>query len=1533
MDVVKALYRKCKKRKKTSIAVLVMLFAFLAGGIFYLNRVPSEAVTKYQSGIANGHGVAFYNDEVPEEKAEKGTAENPFVVVEILTDKSYMEFGWLVEGCEPVPAEFMQISNGMMAITSHGDIGTAKQIHKENKGTDVYKEELSAYDDSNAWIEHTFPEENYYAQFRKGDSNGAMDFVYDSKKNVFKQVTPGTGDFSKVKEIKVDPTKPVYQRRFSNWSYTCYDKDASGNYTVKRNDIITGSDEIQDVTNGKYYILDVDAHERPAWTCAYGYVEGKTSQEFYGYYEYVGKNNGGNYNFSKNKYSLVKMNQGDYKFFPVEKYNASKPYNISKNPSDPYFGERFYVKANLLHYYEMVKDTQHIFYEYKNKNSFVNTTIRNAYELDDKGVANFHVVVCSLTVKELNRYMRQSEAENAAEGNNAGKWVERSDIIFMNCTSHEDSFRKMIASCYDDVEYTNGSMKYTGDNDLSWQSVMCIYNKVANGGESGDRSALVSGWGIIHGADQVKNVQRYEFGYDKRFNIVMHKCGSSATFTASKNNTYKLMVMLRSMDTDMFYNTFMKNYNNADKNPAIVYDAKNDTGYYKWAYDQALADGYSKDQAMEIASYWGSMTFMPLNSDGTESTWAQLTDQNSDLYKTYKMNPTFANGGSTVTGNIFMWNDDTGFYDSFLQDGKNTNNFTEIFQDWLDEKDRDDDTNAAVLEFLLGYQGNAINAKPTLKVLEIEPCNDFYLNEDFVRIMLPQFKGNIVIEQVTTAEFNGRIDNVCEDYDFIYIGHMNGTLTNDAGAIIDSTGLIYRKEGQQVGTSSGLIKYPMGNLVFDIATSKAGNQTIYSGGNITVPGNDITNVKYQELLSYIESGQPIVAENGIYKGDETKIGKDTNILKLKKKAGGEKNFVQMVYGPNNTLLECLSSAKPIITGTMPTEYATIDADSGNISYQYLSDRKLTFSFAVSDFKTTFASKNTYHYNIYVDLNGDGKFKKTSSVSTNELFASGTIVADNKTNTATVVLEDNKMLMDWNGALSWKLAVSNDKGVSSSICGVSAVKASEKTTLSILQIRGDDGVSVNPWDISADTLFQKWAGDASLADFKLDITSISLSEYLDLFISDKKFDNKTSASRIDTNKLAAYDLVVLGGGEQFYESDFKNDATGAIDNLEYFMTTGKRVVFLQNTVSYKKDGETGNTSVYLREAQGMDRFGVRTLDAMWLENGMSDDSSTKQLESFKKAYEKTMGKKELATTAARHGYTYGAVSTLSNTGVYNKFVNSSDAASTSYATSISKINDGQVSCYPYCITAPGQLNMYAPEVTVDGCSAQSYQLDLNASDTTVWYCLSDTMAGTGLYSSSPRDAVNNYYLVTTDKAAFINLGGNAPSTDLQMQLFINTLISAYKKTYDPYIDVLNGQKASKNLYYIYDVDDNYDGELKEENDYIDIVFVPQNPNHSVDGDAYSTANVSAVTRYTGETEDTELEFFEADGDDKATGAALSDSQKKNMVVGKTYIARYKKDTAEAAASKAKVVTFSITDADGHVGACNVKIVTRTMYNLD
>ncbi len=74
----------------------MMSLLAVVGCLFYFNRVPSKAIAKYQTGIANGHGVAFYNDAVPEETAEKGTAENPFVVLELLSNKSLMVFGWVV---------------------------------------------------------------------------------------------------------------------------------------------------------------------------------------------------------------------------------------------------------------------------------------------------------------------------------------------------------------------------------------------------------------------------------------------------------------------------------------------------------------------------------------------------------------------------------------------------------------------------------------------------------------------------------------------------------------------------------------------------------------------------------------------------------------------------------------------------------------------------------------------------------------------------------------------------------------------------------------------------------------------------------------------------------------------------------------------------------------------------------------------------------------------------------------------------------------------------------------------------------------------------------------------------------------------------------------------------------------------------------------------------------------------------------------------------------------------------------------------
>lgn len=122
------------------------------------------------------------------------------------------------------------------------------------------------------------------------------------------------------------------------------------------------------------------------------------------------------------------------------------------------------------------------------------------------------------------------------------------------------------------------------------------------------------------------------------------------------------------------------------------------------------------------------------------------------------------------------------------------------------------------------------------------------------------------------------------------------------------------------------------------------------------------------------------------------------------------------------------------------------------------------------------------------------------------------------------------------------------------------------------------------------------------------------------------------------------------------------------------------------------------------------------------------------------------------------------------------------------------NEGQITQYPYQI----------PDVIpVTQTHTQNYQLDLeqdNGGDVTVWYNLTDrydgdvTQGGSngGLYSSRPGDSGNSFYIYTKGNITYTGLGHTRNVlTDQEVQLFVNTMISAYRRIPErPYIKVTN-----------------------------------------------------------------------------------------------------------------------------------------------
>lgn len=200
---------------------------------------------------------------------------------------------------------------------------------------------------------------------------------------------------------------------------------------------------------------------------------------------------------------------------------------------------------------------------------------------------------------------------------------------------------------------------------------------------------------------------------------------------------------------------------------------------------------------------------------------------------------------------------------------------------------------ATVIRYIINYAHQRVTTKPEIKVLEIEPCYSFeeyyeqnktssdsslynitvknsstsvnkinheILTEQIVAGWLNQTyeKSNIDLTQTYTKEFIGKIEDLNETYDVIYIGLDTTTMNT---AVVDKTktnktlyndsenlnGVIYSHLGDLVVGNNDVLKWQDGY-----------KDSVRDARQYRLSGNDITYEKYVNLLEYIKAGYAVV---------------------------------------------------------------------------------------------------------------------------------------------------------------------------------------------------------------------------------------------------------------------------------------------------------------------------------------------------------------------------------------------------------------------------------------------------------------------------------------------------------------------------------------------------------------------------------------------------------------------------------------------------------------------------------------------------
>lgn len=374
--------------------------------------------------------------------------------------------------------------------------------------------------------------------------------------------------------------------------------------------------------------------------------------------------------------------------------------------------------------------------------------------------------------------------------------------------------------------------RYTGGNDLSWDTAVKLYRKAANELQGSiweqDYAAFIMddniydpSAGLFENTTGTVSIDIYDWNLKK----TSDKYPSSGTITGSNNNVYKLGIMLMAMDTSLFTNLYLNPING---NQTAAVQAVGGVGTNTLQSNNARTYWTVQTFFLEPPPSYMSADYANYDAYWTNELWQNyhsakdLMDKNQNAKYKYWVN----DHAFTVPGDKGILTGYGDNYEDYVKDNfaKHKELFPEFYEYYNTPSTgntqpgtetgipRPADAVNYILRGILSVRKPAGEAseEPVISVLDLEPSVEldtaiadsnkarnanqkqipykWLLTESYVQMLLDGTDHKIEITHQTTAEFISKTEDLASKYQMIYVGLDVGGYYTGSSSVTVSKG-------------------------------------------------------------------------------------------------------------------------------------------------------------------------------------------------------------------------------------------------------------------------------------------------------------------------------------------------------------------------------------------------------------------------------------------------------------------------------------------------------------------------------------------------------------------------------------------------------------------------------------------------------------------------------------------------------------------------------------------------------------------------